>query len=114
MKSQYLVHLILTVLLVSCGSGQVREQDAQPGIIHGTIDVVISTREGFVLATDSRGTTEGRLEKTYTDDVQKLFLIGDHTACVIAGVSGSELGSGALRPREAIGTDLMALDRLAA
>lgn len=96
------------------GSAQVREQDAQPGLIHGTIDVVISTREGFVVATDSRGSNERGLEKTYTDDVQKLFPIGDHTACVITGVSGSELGSGALRPREAIGTDLMALDRLAA
>lgn len=35
-------------------------------------------------------------------------------ACVIAGVTGSELGSGALHPRDAIGTSLVALDRLAA
>jgi hypothetical protein len=93
---------------------QVREQIPQSALMHGTVDIVISTREGFVLATDSRGTMTRGTETIYDDNVQKLFPIGDHIACVIAGLIGSEIGSGALHPREAVGTSLVKLDEIAA
>ena len=82
-------------------------------IDRGTVDVVISTTEGFVLATDSRLTTKTVSGTRHSDDIQKLFPVGTHTACVVAGLQASRVGSGALRLANAIGTTLLGLDRLA-
>jgi 20S proteasome alpha/beta subunit len=76
--------------------------------IHGTIDVVISTRDGFVLATDSRATyNQG---ESHSDDAQKLFPIGKTSACVIAGLIGSDMHLEGFRLRDAMGTHLVQLD----
>lgn len=83
------------------------------GIIHGTVDVVISTREGFVLATDSRATKTVGAQTTYSDDAQKLFPVGNNTACVIAGLVGSQIGASGFEVRDALGTSLGLLDRIA-
>jgi 20S proteasome alpha/beta subunit len=69
--------------------------------------IVISTREGFVLATDSRGTSDG----THTDDQQKLFTIGKNSACVIAGLIGSQVGMEGFELRGAMGTQLERIDQ---
>ena len=46
-------------------------------VLHGTIDVVVKTREGFVLATDSCGSDlQGNC---MTRDIQKLFRFGTQT-----------------------------------
>jgi hypothetical protein len=79
--------------------------------IHGTIDVVVSTREGFVLATDSRGTYQkANGEISYSDDQQKAFPVGSRSACVVAGLIGSEIGIDGFELRTAIGTYLESLD----
>ncbi|MFI5071390.1 MAG: hypothetical protein ACHP8A_10925 [Terriglobales bacterium] len=82
-------------------------------ISRGTVDVVISTTEGFVLATDSRLTVTTDSGTIHRDDAQKLFPVGKQTACVVAGLQASRVGSGVLRPANAIGTTLLSLDRLA-
>ena len=80
--------------------------------VHGTIDVVISTRDGFVLATDSRATlTALNGKESHSDDAQKAFTIGNHAACVIAGLVGSDMQMEGFRLRDAMGTHLMLLDR---
>jgi hypothetical protein len=76
--------------------------------VKGTVVVVVSTREGFVLAGDSRGThSDGH----YTDDIQKVFPVGNRTACVVAGVIGAEIGMAGFRLRDAIASHLMVLDQ---
>jgi hypothetical protein len=75
--------------------------------IHGTIDVVLMTREGFALATDSRVTHS---DGTYSDDQQKAFVIGGRVVCVIAGVIGSEIGVDGFRLRDAIASHLAVLN----
>ena len=82
-------------------------------IIHGTVDVVISTTQGFAFATDSRATQGLGPTATHTDDAQKLFPVGDRAACVIAGLIGSELGGSGFQLRDAIGTSLRQEDRVA-
>jgi 20S proteasome alpha/beta subunit len=80
--------------------------------VHGTIDVVISTREGFVLATDSRATLSApNGDGSHSDDAQKAFTIGNRAACVIAGLVGSDLQMEGFRLRDAMGTHLVLLDR---
>jgi hypothetical protein len=83
------------------------------GVIHGTVDVVVSTKEGFVLATDSRATKTVGLENSFTDDAQKLYTIGDRAACVVAGLIGSEIGSSGFELRDTIGTNLRLMDQSA-
>jgi 20S proteasome alpha/beta subunit len=80
--------------------------------VHGTIDVVISTKDGFVLATDSRATlTALNGHESHSDDAQKLFPIGKTSACVIAGLVGSDMQMEGFRLRDAMGTHLVLLDR---
>lgn len=78
--------------------------------IHGTIDVVVSTKDGFVLATDSRAT---HADGTHSDDTQKLFTVGARAACVIAGTVGAEIGVDGFNLRDAIGSHLLLMDRSA-
>jgi 20S proteasome alpha/beta subunit len=78
--------------------------------VHGTIDVVIATRQGYVLATDSRATLSGG---TYRDDAQKLFTIGERAACVIAGLTGADFGAEGFHLTDAIGSHIAELDRWA-
>src|SRR5579864_3941008 len=68
----------------------IRPVEMKSVAIHGTIDVVVSTREGIVLASDSRVT---RTDGSHIDDAQKLFPVGTHAACVIAGLVGADLGA---------------------
>ncbi len=82
--------------------------------VHGTIDVVISTKEGFVLATDSRATlTALNGAESHSDDAQKLFTIGKTSACVIAGLIGSDMQMEGFRLRDAMGTHLVMLHQRA-
>ncbi len=55
---------------------------------HGTINVLLATKEGIVLATDSRASNEGRL---VNDRSRKLFQLDSSTFCSIAGF-GSDPG----------------------
>src|SRR6267142_3341801 len=82
-------------------------------IVHGTIDVVISTSEGFVLASDSRVSRDLATGPSYSDDGEKLFAIGDHAALVIAGLVGSQINGDGCIVRDAIGTQMRLLDRSA-
>lgn len=85
--------------------------DSQSSSIHGTIDIVVSTRTGFVLATDSRGTDLAT--RAHVDNMQKLFAIGPHAACVIAGLVGQDWGAQGFHLREALGSHLTHLAELA-
>jgi 20S proteasome alpha/beta subunit len=78
--------------------------------IHGTIDLVISTRAGFVLATDSRATYS---DGSHSDDAQKLFTVGKRAGTVIAGVIGAEIGMQGFGLRDAIAGYLLSLDERA-
>jgi hypothetical protein len=91
-------------------------------IVAGTITIVIATPEGFVLAADSRVTetgidAQGQKVVHYEDNAQKLFKIGAQTACVIAGLSGSQVpGHGdfrVFRVEDAIASNLVLLDQRA-
>jgi len=112
-----LKHLLLFTLAITLMHKSVTAQRlpeyTHTGMVQGSIGVIISTTEGFVLATDSRLTTTTDSGTSYSDDAQKLFPIGTHTACVVAGLQSSKVGSGVLRPANAIGTTLLTLDRLA-
>jgi 20S proteasome alpha/beta subunit len=77
--------------------------------IHGTIDLIISTREGFVLATDSRITNS---DGTHSDNGEKLFAIGKHSAVTIAGIVGASAGSQGFTLRDAIASSLLTMDKL--
>jgi len=94
-------------------SDTLNEARSKAGVIHGTIDVVVSTREGFALATDSRISNTVGNETTHVDDYEKLFSIGDHAACVIAGMVGSEIGAHGFEVRDAIGSQMRLLDQIA-
>ncbi len=81
------------------------------GLVHGTIDVIVSTREGFALASDSRILRDVGTGSSYSDDGEKLFTIGDHAALVIAGLVGSQITGDGCTVRDAIGTQMRLLDR---
>jgi 20S proteasome alpha/beta subunit len=85
-------------------------QEPASSYVHGTIDVVVSTRDGFILATDSRGTQSNG---SHSDDFQKVFTVGGRTACVVAGLTGADLGAQGFRLRDAIASHLVLLDRSA-
>jgi hypothetical protein len=120
------LHLLIMVLAFQSGplAGYLPAQEAETSMvrdltpsqilssyIHGTIDVVISTRKGFVLATDSRATYgEG---EAHSDDAQKLFPIGKTSACMIAGLIGSDIKMEGFRVHDALGTYLVYLDHRA-
>jgi hypothetical protein len=103
-------------LVLSCTVALLaKSADGTSAYIHGTIDVIVSTSEGFVLATDSRATRQendshGNPVTKHSDDEQKVFPIGDRTVCVIAGLVGSEIGADGFRLRDAIGSHLVFLD----
>lgn len=118
--------VIGTVLLAVCHSGaqtdnQSRAQQPSPFVqgvtsqqlqstyIHGTIDIAISTREGFVLAADSRVTSGN----SHADNAQKAFAVGSRAACVVAGLVGSEMHMEGFELRDALGTHLIDLDERA-
>lgn len=122
-----IVGFLLLILTIQAGVLLVRARGQQGGspylrdttpaqleatYIHGTIDVVVSTREGFVLATDSRATlTALNGDESHSDDAQKAFTIGNHAACVIAGLIGSNIQMEGFKLRDAMGTHLVLLDR---
>jgi 20S proteasome alpha/beta subunit len=112
-----LKHLMLYTIAITLMHKSVTAQRLPEGThtetVQGSVDVIISTKEGFVLATDSRLTTKTDSGTRYGDDAQKLFRVGTQTACVVAGLQSSKAGSGILRPANAIGTTLLALDRSA-
>jgi 20S proteasome alpha/beta subunit len=93
---------------------EITSTQLESAYIHGTIDVVISTREGYVLASDSRGTyvsLNGTL--SHSDDQQKAFPVGKNAACVIAGIIGSDVSMEGFRVRDALGSHLLLLDQRA-
>lgn len=80
---------------------------------HGSVGVLISTKDGFVLAADSRLTREDGNR----DNGRKLYTIGNDIACVIAGAVEAEVHSGTppyqFELRDALGSHLLNLDEVA-
>jgi Proteasome subunit len=112
MKKSYSA-IALLVLLVSSRLQTETKTAARPiepssTYVHGTIDVVIATREGFVMASDSRGS---KSDGTHTDDTQKIFPVGSNAACVIAGLIGSDIGIEGFHLGDTIGTHLIDYDK---
>jgi hypothetical protein len=94
------------------GSSQawtVTAPELQSTEFHGTIDVVVATKDGFVLATDSRITSGN----DHSDDGQKAFPVGKQAGCVIAGLVGAELNMQGFRLRDALGSHIASLDKFA-
>jgi hypothetical protein len=83
------------------------DNTAQSNPIHGTVDVIISTKDGFVLATDSRLTESSG----HRDNGIKLFEVGKAGGAVIAGLIGAELGMRGYPLRESIGGAIQRLNR---
>jgi len=84
----------------------VTAQQIQSAYLHGTIDVVVSTKDGFVLATDSRATSS---DGSHSDDAQKAFAVGSRAGCVVAGLIGAEMHMEGFELRDAMGTHLTGL-----
>jgi hypothetical protein len=79
--------LVLPALLMSFVA--VAQTEPDPSFVHGTIVVVVSTKDGFVLAGDSRGT--GRNCQPLPGEYEKVFSVGPRSGIVVAGVIGSWL-----------------------
>jgi hypothetical protein len=75
-------------------------------IVHGTIVIVVSTKDGFVLAGDSRGS---RGCTAVPGEFEKVFSFGKRSAIVVAGMIASYDRTGELG--EAIATQLHSLDQ---
>jgi len=84
-SSSILLHLTIATV---CALAQSAPQ--KPNLVHGTIVVVVSTKDGFVLAGDSQGTDANcrALPKEY----EKVFAVGKRSGIVIAGLIGSQAG----------------------
>jgi hypothetical protein len=82
--------LFLLVVLCACHTGTAsdRPQDTQSNLIHGTIVVAVSTKDGFVLAGDSQGTDTSNC-KALPGDYEKAFSVGERGGIIIAGLIGS-------------------------
>ncbi len=91
-------------------------EPVKSALTHGSIGIVISTKEGFVLATDGKATISDE-EHVSSGRAQRLFPVGNHAACIIAGLIGSEVQSGTRRSRfelsEALGAHLRLADESA-
>jgi hypothetical protein len=81
---------------------------AQWNPILGTVDVIIRTKDGFALATDSRLTESSG----HRNNGIKLFEVGKAGGAVIAGLIGAELGMRGYPLRENIGGALQRLNLL--
>jgi hypothetical protein len=75
--------------------------NSAPNFLHGTIVVVVSTKDGFVLAGDSRAS---RGCEAVPGEFEKVFSLGNRSGIVIAGMIGSQDPSGELS--EAVATHL--------
>jgi hypothetical protein len=75
-------------------------------VIHGTTVVVVSTKDGFVLAGDSRG-SRGCIPAL--GEYEKVFSIGKRSALVLAGSIETQDHSGQLK--EAVATKLHGYDQ---
>jgi hypothetical protein len=90
--------LSLTLILMSCClcAAQAGTGRDQPSIQTGTLNVVLANRNGVVIATDSRRSSQqpfdchGR-QQTFCDDSQKLFKTGTASALAIAGFASGGL-----------------------
>jgi hypothetical protein len=88
---QILVLALLTAMLaVQSGGAQSREPEVSPALASGTLNLVLANKNGFVIAADSRMSSEVRFRcdsklQLYCDNSQKLFRTGQKSAMVIAG-----------------------------
>ncbi len=105
--------LIVALLMTSMQAAAIHQRRDTTDVMQGSVDVVISTRDGFVLATDSRLTRQFESQITYTDDTQKLYPIGAHTACVVAGVQGATRGTDILQAAASVGATFISLNKRA-
>jgi 20S proteasome alpha/beta subunit len=85
------VHLSLLFGEVAiCGE---TEQDKNP-ILHGTINIVLANRNGFVVVTDSMQTTRTSSgERQLSEHAQKLFRLDDHSVCTVAGFGSATISA---------------------
>jgi hypothetical protein len=82
-----LIPIMLSCCLCAAQAGTDRDQ---PSIQTGTLNVVLANRNGVVIATDSRRSSQKPFDchggqQTFCDDSQKLFKTGATSALAIAG-----------------------------
>ena len=82
------VLLAFLVFYAICAAQSRTESGGRPEFIHGTIVVVVSTRDGFVLAGDSQGS---RGCKAAPGEYEKVFTLGKRSGIVVAGLIGSQV-----------------------
>ena len=110
MRTVTRIGLAAALALSLAGSGQT--QSATPTVssqqgIHGTIVIVVETKDGFVLVGDSRGMNlEGQ---RLPDEYQKVFSIGKRSGVVIAGLIASTSGE----ISDSVATHLIFADHMA-
>jgi 20S proteasome alpha/beta subunit len=98
---------LCSIHLESARAGQpqlAKSEHPEPAasFVHGTIVVVVATKDGFVLAGDSRGTSSGCTR--IPGEFEKVFAVGKRSGIVVAGLIGSsdptrEIGEAVARRR---------------
>src|SRR5258707_5374820 len=82
------------VLCAICLAQNQTDREARSNYIHGTIVVVVSTKDGFVLAGDSQGSSGCN---PVPGEFEKVFALGKRSGLVLAGIIVSTDADGQLR-----------------
>jgi hypothetical protein len=83
--------VLLALLMTSTQSGAQQEHpESGFGTASGTLNLVLANKNGFVVAADSRMSSDHKFlcdgkEQLYCDNSQKLFRTTPHSAMVVAG-----------------------------
>jgi hypothetical protein len=81
---------LAAMVAIKSAEGQDREPGMRPVLAAGTLNLVLANKNGFVIAADSRMSSETPFDcngkqQIYCDNSQKLFRTGRNSALVIAG-----------------------------
>jgi hypothetical protein len=112
-------HGIVSLLILFCcvclilrgvSESQVAAPETQGRPIHGTIVVVVSTKDGFVLAGDSRGLWLSSSNECVPapGEYEKVFSLGKRAAIVVAGTISASSGD----LNEALSTEFHAAEQM--
>jgi hypothetical protein len=90
MRSTLLLAILASTLNIPTFAAQGTKDGVKPPLASGTLDLVLGNKNGFVIAADSRRSSDSQLLcngqlSLQCDDSQKLFRTGSKSAMVIAG-----------------------------
>jgi hypothetical protein len=90
--------LVLVCMAATRSGAQESSPESNPVMATGTLNLVLASKNGFVIAADSRMSSEKPFEcagklQLYCDNSQKLFRTTPHSAMVIAGFAVGRFGT---------------------